>query len=106
MAPDTSNNRPERFPAEESRSLPIAGVATELSPESASIPGPRAGVEPGSQFYRDEGVLTPTHEQIAQRAYQLYLARGQAEGHDREDWLKAEKQLSEDFLDVGSKNRA
>jgi hypothetical protein len=106
MAPNTGNNEPERLPAEESRSFPIAGPATELSPQSAPIPGPRAGVEPGSQFYRDEGVLAPTHEQIAQRAYQLYLARGQAEGYDREDWLKAEKQLRENFLDDGSKNRA
>jgi hypothetical protein len=106
VAPMTGKKAPERLPAEESRSLPIAGPATELSPQSAPISGPRAGVEPGSQFYRDEGVLAPTHEQIAQRAYQLYIARGQAEGYDREDWLEAEKQLSEDFLDHGSEKRA
>jgi hypothetical protein len=75
---------------------PVAGPASELSPHSAPIPGSRPGVKAGSQFYRDEGVLAPSHEQIAKRAYELYLARGQAEGYDREDWLKAEKQLSED----------
>jgi hypothetical protein len=48
-----------------------------------------------SEFYRDAGVLSPTREQIAQRAYELYLARGSVHGHEREDWLEAEKQLTE-----------
>jgi hypothetical protein len=36
---------------------------------------------------------TPTQDQIAQRAYQIWQARGQTHGQDREDWLKAEEQL-------------
>lgn len=36
----------------------------------------------------------PTYEQIAARSYELYLARGSAEGHDVEDWLAAEAELS------------
>jgi hypothetical protein len=35
----------------------------------------------------------PTFEQIAQRSYELYLARGGVDGHDVEDWLAAEAQL-------------
>jgi hypothetical protein len=34
-------------------------------------------------------------EQIAARAYQLYEARGCAEGHALEDWLQAEAELSD-----------
>jgi hypothetical protein len=34
-----------------------------------------------------------THDEIAQRAYQLYLLRGGAEGHDLEDWLQAEQEI-------------
>ena len=34
-------------------------------------------------------------EQIAARAYQLYLARGCAEGHALEDWLQAEAELTD-----------
>jgi len=30
---------------------------------------------------------------IAQRAYELYVKRGQREGHDLEDWLEAERQI-------------
>jgi hypothetical protein len=37
---------------------------------------------------------TPTHDQIAKRAYELYLERGSVEGHHEEDWLLAEAELS------------
>ena len=32
-------------------------------------------------------------DDVAQRAYELFLARGRVEGHDVEDWLEAERQL-------------
>jgi hypothetical protein len=32
-------------------------------------------------------------DQIAQRAYQLYEARGRVEGYDVQDWLQAEDEL-------------
>jgi hypothetical protein len=74
-------------------------LSAETAPESfpgkatlAPIPKDEAG---HSEFYRDAGVLSPTSEQIAQRAYELYLARGSVHGHEREDWLEAEKQLTE-----------
>jgi hypothetical protein len=35
----------------------------------------------------------PTHEEIARRAYELYLERGSVEGHHEEDWLIAEAEL-------------
>jgi hypothetical protein len=35
----------------------------------------------------------PTEDQIAARAYQLYLERGGAPGHQLDDWLEAERQL-------------
>lgn len=36
----------------------------------------------------------PTFEDIAKRSYQLYLARGAASGHEVEDWLAAESELT------------
>jgi len=36
----------------------------------------------------------PTHEQIAQRAYEIYLERGCASGDPMQDWLRAEQELS------------
>jgi hypothetical protein len=35
----------------------------------------------------------PAHEEIAKRAYELYLARGGEHGHDAEDWAQAESEL-------------
>ena len=39
-------------------------------------------------------VRQPSREEIAARAYQLYLRRGRIPGHDAEDWLQAEFELS------------
>ena len=36
----------------------------------------------------------PTTQQIAQRAYEIYQARGGTEGQDMEDWLQAERELT------------
>ena len=36
----------------------------------------------------------PTHEEIAQRAFELYVARGHADGTDVSDWLHAERELA------------
>ena len=37
----------------------------------------------------------PPREQIERHAYELYLARGTADGQDIEDWLHAERELRE-----------
>ena len=37
--------------------------------------------------------LTPSHDEIAQRAYELYEERGRVHGRDWEDWLQAEREL-------------
>lgn len=38
-------------------------------------------------------VPRPTTEQIAQRAYALFEARGKLHGFDQEDWVQAEREL-------------
>ena len=35
----------------------------------------------------------PTHDEIAARAYQLFLERGCQHGHDVDDWLQAEYEM-------------
>jgi len=37
----------------------------------------------------------PSHEEIALRAYHIYLERGGADGSPLEDWLQAESELAE-----------
>jgi hypothetical protein len=36
----------------------------------------------------------PTFEQIRDRAYEIYLERGDASGSDLDDWLQAEHELT------------
>ena len=36
----------------------------------------------------------PTQEEIALRAYHIYLQRGGAPGNELEDWMQAESQLA------------
>ena len=37
---------------------------------------------------------SPDEEAIAKRAYELYLQRGSVSGHELDDWLAAEAELS------------
>lgn len=37
---------------------------------------------------------TVTAQQVAQRAFEIFLARGGQHGRDVEDWLQAERELS------------
>jgi DUF2934 family protein len=37
--------------------------------------------------------LSPTHDETAQLAFSLYESRGRQDGHDIEDWLRAEQEL-------------
>ena len=57
------------------------------------------GMSRGSQQAEESGPTVQISkadwdfERIAWRAYELYEGRGRQEGHDVEDWLKAEQQL-------------
>jgi hypothetical protein len=43
-----------------------------------------------------QGAASPhlTHDEIAARAYELFVRRGGGHGLDREDWLLAERELA------------
>ncbi len=36
---------------------------------------------------------TPTRDEIARRAYEIYVARGKSGGRETEDWYQAEREL-------------
>jgi hypothetical protein len=50
---------------------------------------------------QDAGSATPSgaqpvdRDRVAQRAYELYLARGGDHGRDQDDWYAAERELSQ-----------
>jgi Protein of unknown function (DUF2934) len=39
--------------------------------------------------------ILPAREEIARRAYELYVARGGQNGSDVDDWLRAEREVQE-----------
>jgi len=44
---------------------------------------------------RPDGDFELSRDEIAQRAYDLYQARGAEDGRDVDDWLRAERELRE-----------
>jgi hypothetical protein len=51
------------------------------------------------------GSQSPTHEEIAIAAYQIYVNRAGGEGSEIEDWLQAERELSEQ-LEIRPKTKS
>jgi hypothetical protein len=49
---------------------------------------------------------SPTHEQIANLACQLYIESGRQEGRDAENWLRAERILRQQANRQGSQSRS
>jgi hypothetical protein len=54
--------------------------------------GPPQTTKEVAMFGRRE----PSGEEIARRAHELYLERGGKHGKDIEDWVRAEKELSDE----------
>ena len=80
-------SHPGLFPDRGERNPPTpAAAGTEPKPVEA-------GGVAGALGPRGEG-QSPSSEQIALRAYHLWLARGQPVGTDWDDWLEAERQLA------------
>jgi hypothetical protein len=48
----------------------------------------------------------PSREEIARRAHELFLQRGGEHGQNVEDWVKAEKQLSDEAVAGAAKTKA
>jgi hypothetical protein len=51
------------------------------------------------------GHREPSREEIACRAYELYLQRSGEQGKDVEDWIRAEKELSDEPVAGTAKRR-
>ncbi len=57
-----------------------------INPKKDRVPAP-IRAESQHRYYEVLG------SRIADRAYELYVQRGQEHGHDIEDWLEAERQI-------------
>jgi len=75
------------YPTDKSETPP-ASAARETEPLRVEERGVPASFSPRREDRR------PSSEQIAIRAYHLWVVRGQPVGTDRDDWLEAERQLA------------
>jgi hypothetical protein len=70
-------------------------VIVQITDEKEGKRRPRgAGRTPRAAPRAENGSLT--YEQIARRAYEIYLARGSEPGRELEDWLQAERELRDE----------
>ena len=44
---------------------------------------------------RQPVVVMPSHDEIAERAYEIWLSRGRPQGQDTQNWDEARRQLTE-----------
>jgi hypothetical protein len=94
--------------AERHKAEPATGEATASGPATVTVNDGGAGIRfnfPSVSRFRpiswDEwfenfeahGLTFVYEEEVEDRAYELYLARGGAHGRDQEDWFEAERQL-------------
>jgi Polyketide cyclase / dehydrase and lipid transport/Protein of unknown function (DUF2934) len=98
IAPDDAGIETDRIRAEQGESFQTEEHPSELAGEPKPLVAGRLGERGKQQIEHNKaGVIRPTDEQIARRAYELYLDRGQTPGHELEDWLQAEWELSENW---------
>jgi hypothetical protein len=78
-----------------------AEVEVPATPDVKPVFGPETQPPPVAQLHRAQTTSSPAlsaeslHQQIARRAYELFLARGGAVGDPLHDWLCAERELHE-----------
>jgi hypothetical protein len=65
----------------------------------------RASASPEVKKSKQVKPQPPTQEQIALRAYQIYLERNGAPGNPLEDWVRAERELAEGPKKTRSKTK-
>lgn len=51
--------------------------------------------EPAAPQFVGDTTANPERERLASRAYELFQARGGGDGMDLEDWLTAERELTD-----------
>jgi hypothetical protein len=80
-------NTPDMSAQETSSPVPERALSRPELPEHAEDQSPLGGGAP--------------RDRIASRAYQLYLERGGGDGRDMDDWLEAERELSDSSRESG-----
>jgi hypothetical protein len=71
----------------------VGARATRKAQPEAPKPVAEAAEIPEPEQAAADIELEPASEEIAKRAYEIYLRRGSRNGYDFDDWLEAEREL-------------
>jgi hypothetical protein len=82
-------------PPAASRSNTVQGDAMDRSPATGATSSTSEEILAVANDTAERSRYQPTHQEIEQAAYQRYLDRGAQHGQDTDDWLTAERELSE-----------
>lgn len=63
------------------------------SAKNTPSPEKETGKAPSTPMAAPARTNGPTQEQIARRAYEIFLARGGTHGNPEQDWFQAEREL-------------
>lgn len=85
----TDGEKPGRRTSDRRRKTDEQAATVESTQTTAA--GVRASLDALSKKAVGNG---PTRQDIARRAYEIYLRRGGTHGYDIEDWLQAEQELA------------
>jgi hypothetical protein len=66
---------------------------------------PKTKEAPAPKAKKATAISKPTQDNIAARAYQIYLERGATPGDPMQDWLRAERELSAPPKKSGAKSK-
>lgn len=78
----------------------VIGAVTGFGGKAAA-PETEASGELG--WRESESMAPQRHEEVANRAWQYFEARGRTGGHDLDDWLRAEKDIKEGWRATGGR---
>jgi hypothetical protein len=70
--------------------VPPPSAPPTANPVSANTSAPATASAPRSVT---PSSASPTHEQVAKRAYEIWVAKGRPQGKDVENWRQAEREL-------------
>jgi hypothetical protein len=72
---------------------PPSAPSPQSAPSRPSAPPPTTSRRRGRAASKAPRPFSPSSDAIAQRAYEIFVRRGAAHGHDWDDWLAAEREL-------------
>ncbi|MEO7273629.1 MAG: DUF2934 domain-containing protein [Vicinamibacterales bacterium] len=75
-------------------SPPLSADSTPTASSNTFAPDPDAPSETATHEPAAASSSGDSRERIAARAYERYLERGGGPGHETEDWLEAEQEIS------------